>query len=351
MARYNFFYYYLGAFVFLMPLFILLFRRWRKPSPLRLVAGNAVVFFFLAFFTLVVGEGYFYFFYDTTDGALLLPTSKRWMARHIKKNALGYRGKMPPKAEEAREPGEMRIGVLGDSFAFGHGIAKDEDLFSEVLEKKLRDHEVNARVYNLGQLGLGTDRELTRLALLYVNKYAFDMIILAYVMNDHFSEGDYPPEVMEVLKKMVNPPPLVEAVITRSLFLSYLWHRFVSFRQPAFLEYDRMSLKLYRSPNIKKRFMQDMRRIVRFCKNNGAKLLVVTFPMMLKTWDQYALGEIHRELGEFWQAQGVQALDLLEEYQKYPPKKLIVNKLDTHPNEFAHRIAADKIYEAFFSGK
>ena len=37
-------------------------------------------------------------------------------------------------------------------------------------------------------------------------------------------------------------------------------------------------------------------------------------------------------------------LDLLPVYRKYDEKKLFLNKYDSHPNEFAHNLAAEAIY-------
>lgn len=44
---------------------------------------------------------------------------------------------------------------------------------------------------------------------------------------------------------------------------------------------------------------------------------------------------------------GVTALiDLLPTLHNKQAKDLIINRFDTHPNEFVHKIAADKLYNA-----
>ena len=51
-----------------------------------------------------------------------------------------------------------RILVLGDSYAWGYGVADDE-VFTEVLEAKLAADERRWEVINTGVSGWGTDQE------------------------------------------------------------------------------------------------------------------------------------------------------------------------------------------------
>jgi hypothetical protein len=70
-------------------------------------------------------------------------------------NSLGYRGR-EHAAEKAA--GHTRVVVLGDSIAFGYGVA-DERTFSAVLERL----DPRLEVLNLGVQGYGTDQELIKL--------------------------------------------------------------------------------------------------------------------------------------------------------------------------------------------
>jgi hypothetical protein len=69
-------------------------------------------------------------------------------------NDAGYRG---PVCPYARTPGKKRVVMLGDSIAFGYGVA-DEDTSSRQLEKL----EPSLEVVNLAVQGYGTDQELLR---------------------------------------------------------------------------------------------------------------------------------------------------------------------------------------------
>ena len=69
-------------------------------------------------------------------------------------NARGYRGREYP---HARTPGKLRVVMLGDSLAFGYGVA-DEEVSSRQLEELVPGIEV----VNLAVQGYGTDQSLLR---------------------------------------------------------------------------------------------------------------------------------------------------------------------------------------------
>jgi lysophospholipase L1-like esterase len=90
-------------------------------------------------------------------------------------NALGYRGR-----EIAREkpPGVRRVLLLGDSFAYGIGVADDET-FAARLERLLPGVEV----INTGVNGYGTAQELLLLRDEGV-ALAPDLVVLVFFWND-----------------------------------------------------------------------------------------------------------------------------------------------------------------------
>ena len=50
-----------------------------------------------------------------------------------------------------------------------------------------------------------------------------------------------------------------------------------------------------------------------------------------------------------WKALGVTAIDLRDVYRGIPASDLVVNRFDSHPNERAHRIAAQAVLDRLFS--
>jgi hypothetical protein len=89
-------------------------------------------------------------------------------------NRLGQRGAEHPLA---RTPGVVRVLMLGDSLAFGYGVA-DEETFAARLERS------GFEVLNLAVPGYGTDQELLRLES-EGPRWRPDVVVLNYcVEND-----------------------------------------------------------------------------------------------------------------------------------------------------------------------
>jgi lysophospholipase L1-like esterase len=90
-------------------------------------------------------------------------------------NHAGFRG---PEWSVARRPGRHRVLVLGDSFAWGHGVSAGQ-AFPELLERMLP----NTEVINLGVPGFNLRTELR---CYYRNgaQYAPDVVVVALCQND-----------------------------------------------------------------------------------------------------------------------------------------------------------------------
>ncbi|UCG61151.1 MAG: SGNH/GDSL hydrolase family protein [Candidatus Zixiibacteriota bacterium] len=105
-------------------------------------------------------------------------TAEYDVTEHI--NAKGLRG---PEFAYAKNPGEKRILILGDSFAEGYSVAFDS-LFSEVLRRTMVSHGCEgATVINAGTGGYATDQEY----LYFVHegfRYHPDLTILLVYSND-----------------------------------------------------------------------------------------------------------------------------------------------------------------------
>ena len=93
----------------------------------------------------------------------------------VRTNSLGFRDAEPGPAA----PGQSRVLVLGDSFAFGYGVTVDERI-TEALE---RHSEGRVDAANLGVTGYSTDQELLVLRR-FGERYAPDVVVVMYTGND-----------------------------------------------------------------------------------------------------------------------------------------------------------------------
>jgi len=100
----------------------------------------------------------------------------------VRTNSLGLRGAEIPRA---KAPGEERILVLGDSYAFGYGVG-DEDTFAAVLERELNAEPGGRRVVvaNAGVSSYGTAQELLRYRELHSIVHPDVTVLTFFIGND-----------------------------------------------------------------------------------------------------------------------------------------------------------------------
>lgn len=95
-------------------------------------------------------------------------------------NAQGLRG---PERARPKPPGLRRVLVLGDSVAFGLGLAEDRDTFPARLERALAARGAASECLNAGVCGWSTRQE--RLFLEREGEgWQPDLVLVAFVLND-----------------------------------------------------------------------------------------------------------------------------------------------------------------------
>jgi len=96
-------------------------------------------------------------------------------------NSHGFRG---PEVSRRKPPGTKRILILGDSFAWGLGVA-DHEVFARVLQTHLESLPTRWEVLNAGVSGWGTDQEFLHLVQEGFD-FEPDIVVLAvFLANDH----------------------------------------------------------------------------------------------------------------------------------------------------------------------
>jgi hypothetical protein len=84
------------------------------------------------------------------------------------------------------------------------------------------------------------------------------------------------------------------------------------------------------------------------CRTRGVPFVVAIFPLFGNPLgDAYPFAEIHRKVGEAAAEAGAKVIDLLPAYNGLRWELLVVDgAADEHPNEIAHRIAANVLLRA-----
>jgi hypothetical protein len=84
------------------------------------------------------------------------------------------------------------------------------------------------------------------------------------------------------------------------------------------------------------------------CRERGVPFVVVIFPLFGNPLDDgYPFAEIHAQVARVAAEAGAKVVDLLPYYRGLRWELLVVNgAADEHPNEIAHRIAAQTLLKA-----
>jgi hypothetical protein len=211
-----------------------------------------------------------------------------------------------------------------------------EERFGNIVRDLLPHVEVHVMAAN----GLETTDqwELIR-KLSEADGYEFDKIILVYNLNDI---ANFHEQTLEIYRKIGGLETGLNFFTRNSYFLNRLYFRTKIKHLPeANLSYAYLNEAYHEEAwKLQKQLFENLHGYI---NERGWSLLVVTFPFVHSLGD-YEFRGVHQQLDEFWKSLEVPHLDLLEVFEKYTDKKLVVNKYDAHPNEFAHRIAGEEIY-------
>lgn len=305
------------------------------PRRTQLVAGNLLVLLFLVCLAALGGECWLRYVHDSTDSYGLLRTTDRWMARHYAMNRQGVRDDVDYELGLVPK-GRRRLTFVGDSFTAGHGVAGVGDRFANRIRAARAAWEVHVFAVN----GIDTGHELgiveEELPAYGGGRYRYDVVVLVYCLND---VADILPEY-ETLRARLGPR-LERGVLARTSLLFDAF-RFVSIvaSEPELRGYYPSVASAYDGPTWDAQRAR-LRRIRAAVESRGGRLAVVTFPFLGELGPDYRFREAHRRLAEFWKGEGVPALDLLATFEGRPRDEIVVGRLDAHPNEAAHALAAE----------
>lgn len=311
-------------------------RRW--PKWLTLVVGNGLVLGFLLAAAFLVLETRYRFFYDTTDSYANTRTSSRWFYRHYFPNDAGFRDSIQYHLTPRR--GLRRVSFVGDSFTAGHGIKNVEDRFANLIRRRRPKWETHA----LAKSGCDTGAHLDIIKQAGADGYRFDVIVLVYGLNDI---ADLIPETGAILATLADALESRNPFVRNSYFLDTLHFRLQLRRHPEAREYFHFVRAAYEG-DIWEQQEERLRALKQAASEANAPLLVVTFPFLHQLGPDYPFRDLHSQLRQFWEAEEVPYLDLLETLEGRSADELVVNRFDAHPNETAHSLAADAI-EAFLA--
>jgi lysophospholipase L1-like esterase len=242
--------------------------------------------------------------------------------------------------------GVRRIVVLGDSFAEGQGV-KESDTVARVLARLLEDRAPGRyEVRNCGRRGADIPEIFG--ALEDVLPYEPDLVVYTLTLNDAVR----PPEFRErqtylndwILDR-TNVPDDLDA--SRPLLRARVVD-FFSDRVGALIagrETTRWYLDMWSDANRAgwERTQEYLREMKRRLDLTGARLLVAPWPLFVGLDRDYPFAPVHETIHRFCLVARIPHRDLLPVFLGRRSSDFWVHPVDLHPNEVAHRMAAESL--------
>ncbi len=259
-------------------------------------------------------------------------------------NSRGYRDE---ERTLAKPPGVRRVVSLGDSFAWGVGVEFD-DIYAQRVERSLcRRRRAPWQVVNLALPGMNSVAEAAQLAAEGL-AYGPDVVALGYVLND--SEDENAAEARRVedwleekREQKTRSPRLLDRSALYRLLSTRIWATLENRRRIA--GYKSMYAADYPGWIAGQRALRTMGGL---CRERGIPFVVLIFPLFGNPLDEgYPFPGIHAQVAHAAAEAGAKVVDLLPPYRGLRWDLLVVNGTDDeHPNEIAHRIAANALLKA-----
>lgn len=248
-----------------------------------------------------------------------------------------------PVEKRPKAAGDYRVAVLGDSFTFPHRLQFD-DTFPARLERILKLADVHTEVINYGVEGYSTFHQVpvAKQAL----KDGADLILLQITLNDAEQET-FRRAAKKQPERYIYGDLRVSRRNTPLLYYSRL-ARFIASRihnersLTTFIQYHNDLFEEHQSWN---QFSNSITQIAEACSRSGAGFAAIIFPMFyFKIDEDYPFHTIHRKIANHLSHEQIAYIDLLKTFWMIPRDRLIISLKDPHPNEIAHRMAADDLY-------
>jgi len=247
-------------------------------------------------------------------------------------NQYGMRG---PAVPIAKAKGVFRIVCLGDSITFGEGV-RYPDTYPAQLQKLLAQSMPDRRVevLNAGVQAYGTKEEAA-FYLVQCSPFTPDVVILGFFLND---AGDFAETIRQ------NQAMTKDLELSMFARASRIWEILERRRRTREQqeEYFDAIRRAFASPGWAecKEVLAGMTKVSR---EDRFRLVVVIFPVLWELNEQYPFRDLHAEVAAACRQAGCECIDLLDVFKGRRAEDLWVHPTDQHPNEIAHRLAAERI--------
>ncbi len=280
----------------------------------------------------------------------LYPPSNKLFAKVLERERLGHRNYLSMGISlrdydySIEKPeNTYRIIGLGDSFAWGFGVADNRRTTFKYLECWL-NADKEGRQYEV--INCAQPARTVRHYEIYVKEYAKkfdpDMFLILYNLND-----SYLPHASMVVDKRTEQ--MMEEEKDPLSGISRLY-RFVKKRivKKSVHDYTVSYIKEgYFGPEKDQKWgraQNNLKAIKKFCAENGIELVVAIFPLLFELEKTYPFQAEVEEIENFLISNKIHSVNLFPSFRGKKTFVLWSSPTDSHPNRIAHRLAAEAIY-------
>ena len=241
-----------------------------------------------------------------------------------------------------RRRGVRRVAVLGDSFTEGQGV-KEADTYPRRLEALLNQAQPGQwEVLNWGRRGADFPRLYDTFE--QILEYEPDVVVYGMFLND-VEQSDAFRARNAYVNDWMERGALAQGHREAGL-LDFVFERLE--RRRLDREALRWYSQMYAEPNREgwERTQAHLRDMHRRMQERGGRLLVADWPVLAVGDARDSLAPAHQAIARACAAAGIPHHDLRGPLSAADPSSLWVHPLDQHPNELAHRLAAESLAPA-----
>lgn len=262
-------------------------------------------------------------------------------------NSLGFRG---PEFSAKLDGATFRIAFLGDSFTFGEGV-RFSDTTSDVT-RRLLEQALGGRTFETLNFGVGGHNSIQ--AAYVLEAFALplepDLVVLGYVLNDaeapilQWNETQQRVNRRAIADEQVGALVPPDSPLYRLRLAQLVWKSLRS-RSRTSGTVDAYHGLYAEDARWWRRNRESLRALVALCVEREIPCYVLGWPVFVQLDESYPFRAIHDQVGAIVEEAGGTWLDLEPVFRGQRASSLWVHPTDHHPNEIAHRIAAEALVE------
>jgi lysophospholipase L1-like esterase len=251
-------------------------------------------------------------------------------------NEHGYRTSINDNYSAVESPQKNVLGI-GDSFLYGRGV-RYEDICLTRLEEMLNQGPDRIAIKNCGVVGAGIEDVVDIYARESGSSSPGSLVIYGLVLNDFGM--DFSPSIKGLnFIDINNGGYTFNPLRKHSALINFIVHLIETRRLHTATV--KAYVERFEGTNADNGF-QHLSELDQKITEDGSTLLVVVFPL-LYDFEEYRFRSIHEKIGSFCERERILFLDLFPAFSRHRAEDLWANPTDHHPNEKAHRVAAEEI--------